>query len=188
MARENVVRITILTACIFAFGIYWQKGTWVFPFPLYETAMVIAIISLLIADKKRPSSLGLLALTWSLLQLLASDFILEFIVSEKNIDWFLESAYLDILQLISWGVFLLWGIWAMSRFKNVSLLATGIVTLLGFLSLVLTNNLILATIPLTICLLVFFTERKEATLERQILLLFTFFFLSKYLTIFFMVK
>lgn len=188
MARENVVRLTILTACIFAFGIYWQKGTWVFPFPLYETAMVIAIISLLIADKKRPSALGLLAVTWSLLQLFVSDFILEFVVSEKNIRWFLESAYLDILQLISWGVFLLWGAWTMSRFKNVSLLVTGIIALLGFLALVLTNNQILATIPLVIWLIVLFTERKETTLERQILFLFTFFFLSKYLTIFFMVN
>lgn len=187
MARENVVRLTILTACIFAFSIYTQKGTWVFPFPLYESAMVLAIIALLIADKKRPGPLAYLALLWSLLQLAVSDFILEFIVNEENIDWFMNSLYLDLLQLSSWIFFFGWGIVAVFNFGKRSTKIGGIVLLTTFVGLVLNNAFVLAIFPLAGWLILFFTDRKEASLERHIAFLFTFFFLSKYLTLYFMV-
>lgn len=188
MARENVVRLTILTACIFAFSIYWQKGTWVFPFPLYESAMVIAVISLLIADKKRPSLLAIMALTWSILQLVVSDFILEFIVNEKNIDWFLKSSYLELLDVTSWLFFYFWGVATVIQFRQTLTKVAGIALLTVFIALVLQGYCVLGTIPLVVWLILFFVDKKEASLERQIAFLFTFFFLSKYLTIFFMVS
>lgn len=187
MARENVVRLTILTACIFAFSIFTQKGTWVFPFPLYESGMVLAIIALLIADKKRPGPLAYMALLWSLLQLAVSDFVLEFIINEKNIDWFLNSPYLDLLQLFSWIFFYCWGIAVVFNFEKMPTKIAGIVLLTAFVALVLSNAFILSVFPLVGWLVLFFADRKEATLERQIAFLFTFFFLSKYLTLYFMV-
>ena len=186
MARENVVRLTILTACIFAFSIYWQKGTWVFPFPLYESAMAIAIVSLLIADKKRPSLLGIMALTWSLLQLAVSDFILEFIVNKDNINWFIKSGFLEMLEVASWLFFYFWGIVSVIRFRQTLTKVAGIVLLTTFIALVLQGFFVLGIIPLVLWLLLFFADRKEASLERQITFLFTFFFLSKYLTLYFM--
>ena len=188
MARENVVRLIILTACIFAFSIYMQKGTWVFPFPLYESAMVFAVVALLIADKKRPTFLGAMALIWSLLQLAVSDFILEFVINENTIDWFLNSLYLDLLHLTSWLFFFFWGIASVIQFRTLSTKIAGITLLTTFVVLVVQNLFFPAIFPLVLWLILFFTDRKEATLERQIAFLFTFFFSSKYLTIFFMVS
>lgn len=186
MTREHVVRLTVLTACIFGFSIYMQKGTWIFPFPLYEIAMLAAILGLFIVDRQRPSVTSLLAVTWALLQLSASDFILEFFVSGENADWFFESLVTDYLLLGFSLVFLAWGCLISSKLRKMALLTIAVLSCIAFTVCFIFNEYLWAMLPLVIWLVALFLDRKEATIHRDILFLFTFFFLSKYLTLYFM--
>lgn len=186
MTREHIVRLTILTACIFGFSIYMQKGTWIFPFPLYELAMLAAIIALFIVERQRPSVTGLLALTWALLQLSASEFILEFFVSGEQAQWLFESLITDYLLLGFSFAFLVWGMLICWKLPNVLQAIGGTLCCLVFTGCFVFNEYLWAMFPLVTWLLILFLSKREATIHRNILFLFTFFFLSKHLTLFFL--
>jgi hypothetical protein len=183
MTREHVVRLTILTACIFGFSMYMQKGTWIFPFPLYEGAMLAAMIALYLTDRKNPGITGVLAFTWGLLQLLASGFLLEFFVKGEDAVQFYETLTVDYLLLGFAAVFLLWGVLISLKMHRLPLKLLAIAGCFGFFTAFLFSAYLWAMIPLLVWLVSLFLDEKEATIHRNILFLFTFFFLSKYGTI-----
>ena len=188
MTREHVVRLTILTACIFGFSIYMQKDTWVFPFPLYEISMLISIVLLYIADRRMPDMIGFTAIAWAIFQLIASDFILEFFITLDNVQWFEESLFIDYLLLGFAIVFLVWGVVVSWQWQKLWLRLTGMLLVAGFVTCFVFNSYLWAMIPLVAWLVCFYLDRKEATIHRNIVFLFTFFFLSKYLTLALMVE
>jgi hypothetical protein len=188
MTREHVVRLTILTACIFGFSIYMQKDTWIFPFPLYEVSMLAAIVLLYIADRKMPDLIGFTAIGWAVFQLIASDFILEFFLTERNFQWFEESFFIDYLLLGFALVFLVWGLFVSWQWKNLSLRVTGMLMVTGFVGCFIFNSYLIAIAPLVAWLACFYADNKEASIHRNIVFLFTFFFLSKHLTLALMVE
>jgi hypothetical protein len=188
MTREHVVRLTILTACIFGFSIYMQKDTWIFPFPLYEISMLIAIVMLYIADRKMPDLIGFTAIGWAVFQLIASDFVLEFFINERNFHWFEESLFIDYLLLGFALVFLVWGLLVTWQWKELSLRVTGMLLVAGFVGCFIFNSYLIAMAPLVAWLVCFYADSKEASIHRNIVFLFTFFFLTKHLTLAFMAE
>jgi hypothetical protein len=183
MTREHVVRLTILTACIFGFSMYMQKGTWIFPFPLYEGAMLVAMIALYIVDRKNPGIVGLFAFTWGLLQLVASDFLLEFFVKGENAARFYETLTTDYLLLGFAAIFLTWGVLVSLKMHKTPLKILAISSCFGFFVAFVFNAYLWAMIPLLLWLVSLFFDEKEATIHRNILFLFAFFFLSEHGTI-----
>ena len=139
MTREQVVRLTILTACIFGFSIYMQKGTWVFPFPMYELSLLGALIVLYIVDKKKPGVAGLLAFTWAILQLTTSQFALEFFFDDNDFQRFYDSAIPDFLLLGFALIFLIWGILISLKLKKITLRIFGILGCVAFVSCFVLN-------------------------------------------------
>lgn len=186
MTREKVVRLTLLTACIFGFSIYMQKGTWIFPFPLYESAMFAAIVLLYIADKRPPQMAGALALLWALLQLAASPFILEFFVSDRNFQWLAESSFSDFLLLGFILVFVTWGLHVSLKMKHPFWRLLALPSVAAFGICFFMNSYLPATIPLIVWLLCFYASEKSASIHRNIVFVFAFFFLTKHLTLHFM--
>jgi len=186
MTREHVVRLTVLTACIFAFSIYMQKGTWIFPFPLYEAALLPAVIALYVVDKKRPGITGILAIIWSLLQLCASQFVLEFFINDRNFEWFYESLITDYLLLFFVLILMVWG-WVVSfGLGKILYRAMSWLAIAAFTACFILNAYYWAMLPLVVWLTVWIVAEREASIHRNILFLFTFFFLSKHLTLLFM--
>jgi hypothetical protein len=190
MTREHVVRFTVLTACIFGFSMYMQKGTWIFPFPLYEGAMLAAVLALYIVDRKKPGILGFLAILWAFLQVCASDFILEFFIRAEDAASFYESLITDYLLLSFAVFFLLWGVLVSLKLHRMPLKLLAVAGCFGFFAAFIFNAYLWAMIPLSIWLASLFFDEKdpvtglpETTIHRNVLFLFTFFFFSKYLTI-----
>jgi hypothetical protein len=183
MTREQVVRLTILTACIYAFSMYMQKGTWIFPFPLYETAMLAAMAALYITDRKSPGVTGFLAFLWAALQLFASDFILEFFISSKNAEWFYANRITDYVLLAFLAVFTTWAAVVALNLQRQLFKVIAAVCCLAFPVLFFYGEYLWATAPLTGLLICLYADEREASIHRNILFLFTFFFLSKYLTL-----
>jgi len=186
MTREQVVRLTILTACIFGFSIYMQKGTWVFPFPMYELSLLGALIALYIVDKKKPGITGGLAFIWAILHLTTSQFVLEFFFDDHDFQRFYESAVPDFLLLGFSAVFLVWGILISLKSQKLALQVFGIIGCVAFITCFVLNAYLWAMIPLVGWLMLLVIAEKEGTIHRNILFLFTFFFLSKHLTLFWM--
>ena len=190
MTREQVVRLAVLTACIFGFSIYMQKGTWVFPFPMYELSLLGALIALYFIDKK-PGIIGFFAFTWGLLQLSTSQFALEFFFDDNDFNRFYDSAIPDFLLLGFVVVFLVWGILISLALHKKSLRISGIIACIIFVCSFFASTLIdhvflWAMIPLVGWLILLMIDEKEGTIHRNILFLFTFFFISKHLTLFWM--
>lgn len=190
MTREQVVRLTILTACIFGFSIYMQKGTWVFPFPMYELSMLVALMALYFIDKK-PGIIGVLAFLWALLQLSTSQFVLEFFFDDQDFILFYDSSLPDFLILSFVLVFLSWGILISLKLQQFIFRILGIIGCVVFISsyfvgAMLEHAFLWAMIPLVGWLILLILDEKEGTIHRNILFLFTFFFISKHLTLFWM--
>ena len=190
MTREQVVRLTLLTACIFGFSIYMQKGTWVFPFPMYELSMLVALIALYFIDKK-PGIIGVLAFTWTLLQLSTSQFVLEFFFDDQDFILFYDSALPDFLILGFVLVFLCWGILISLKLHQLIFRILGIIGCVLFISSYFASDFLdhaflWAIIPLVGWFILLMLDEKEGTIHRNILFLFTFFFISKHLTLFWM--
>lgn len=183
MTREHVVRITILTACIFAFSMYMQKGTWIFPFPLYESAMLAALIALYIVDRQHPRITGFLALFWAIVQLCVSDFILDSILDAEQAEWFYGNRIRDYVLLGFLVVFAAWGTLVSLQLRKTVWKLAALAGCLVFPVLFFYGEYLWAMVPLVGWLVCLFADEQEATIHRNILFLFTFFFLSKYLTL-----
>jgi hypothetical protein len=186
MTREQVVRLTILTACIYAFSMYMQKGTWIFPFPLYESAMLAAMIALYIVGRTAPGIIGFLALSWSVLQLCTSDFILEFFITSENADWFFANRITDYVLLAFLVIFTSWAAIVALSLRKQAVKLIALLCCLAFPVLFFYGEYLWAIAPLTGLLVCLYADQREASIHRDILFLFTFFFLSKYLTLIFL--
>lgn len=183
MTRAQVVRLTVLTACIYAFSMYMQKGTWIFPFPLYEAAMLAALIALYAVDRKTPGPTGVLAFSWAALQVCASDFILEFFLGSEHADWFYGNRVPDYVLLVFLAVFSAWGAIVALKLRKQLLKLIALGCCLTFPVLFFYGEYLWAALPLLVQLVCLYADEREATIHRNILFLFTFFFLSKYGTL-----
>lgn len=186
MTRAHVVRITVLTACVYAFSIYMQKGTWIFPIPLYELALFPAIIALYIAGKERPGAAGILALSWSFLHLVASQFVLEFFLDDDGLRWFYDHFVSDYLLLLYILLFTVWS-WVISL--KAGTMWPGVISGLAatvFAACFVLGSPYWAMIPLVLFFVMRMFTDKDASVHRNILFLFTFFYLSRYLTLYFL--
>lgn len=187
MTRERVVVLTILTACIYGFSNYMQKGTWIFPFPLYELATLAAVIALLIVDKKKPGFAEGLALVWALLQVGTSAFVQEIFLTEESAEVFFGKSIPDYFLLGFVVFFFAWSIVVAWKLKRLAWRVGALACAGGFMTLFLLSQDVWAIAPLTGWLVCHFIDEKEGSIHRDILLLFTFFFASKALTLYFMV-
>jgi hypothetical protein len=187
MTRERVVTLTILTACIYGFSNYMQKGTWIFPFPLYELATLVAVIALLIVNKKKPGFAEGLALVWALLQIGTSAFVQEIFLTEETAKVFFGKSIPEYFLMGFTAFFFAWSVVVAWKLKQLLLRIAALFCAAGFMTFFLLSMDLWAIVPLVGWLVCHFVDEKEGSIDRNMLFLFTFFFASKTLTLYFMV-
>jgi len=163
---------------MFAFAQYMQHGNLIFPFGLYKFGLFIAILLMLIADRKKPVFTDWLAIGWSVSLMLTSRFVQEFFISEQRMGKFLDTLFNDYLYIL---FCLLFGAWAVIvSFRTEKQIAR---VLSVFFAVALTgclagNLFIWAIIPLIGWLFSIFQTKDRTPLHFQVIILFSFFYVT----------
>ena len=187
MTSERVGSLTILTACIYAFVQYLQSNVWIFPFPLYKAGLLIVLILMLIADKKKPGLTEWLALSWSLALLLSSKFILQLIMSEQKLYYFKNNLFVDVMLIIFCVLFAVWAVIVSLRIQNSTSKVLGVVFALAFAACLLLNLYSWGIIPLIGWLFCIFLFEKDRTpVHYSMITVFAFLYITAWTTAFYM--
>lgn len=183
MNSERIVTLTILTSCIYGFSQFMQQGTWIFPFPLYEIGLLVAVIGIFITEKKRLQLTDYLALGWIIVAVISTPFVLEIAFGEQQLERYFDGALLDILSLFSAILLLFWGVLNAVQSKLAIHQIIGVGGTMAFCSLFILNHFYLAIIPLSVWLIATLINKQSPLKVKCILGLYFFFYVSKYATL-----
>lgn len=186
MTSDRIALLSILTACMYAFSIFMQSHTWLFPFGLFRIGLFIVFILMLLAERKKPRWEDVLVLSWAALFAVSSNFILQFFFSEQaytihqlSIELFTSWALFGFaFLLLAWQMLLAWRTDGWTRWAQI---AGG----LGFFSCMLLNDFRLVCLPVALWFVALKVRPVASAAHQSIATVFFFIVLSAYISGFF---
>lgn len=100
MKREaKTIALALATVFMYAFGIWTQKGGFIFPFPLNEAIVLICAVYFSLYHFKANKFLCLGFVVTAFFHLLASDFYWEIFLNQQQMEWFVTSWIKEVFKL-----------------------------------------------------------------------------------------
>lgn len=191
MKTDRLVPLTILSTCMYSFSVYMQSGSWIFPFPLYDWVLLIAVLILYFGNEElRSNRMSLWLIAGSTLYAFNSRFFLEIVCPEQYLESWLGNTTRDFIEIAAlictsiWMVSMNW----LERSKR-PLFIIQFVSLMGLLICWAINVPYLAfsfAAILGACLIISAKQRSYSI--QSIWMLWIFLFLSKYITLFWLAR
>ncbi len=105
--EERAVLLGILTLIGFAFLVFLEFGSFIYPFPLNEVVFLIVSIQFFIWNQKQFRLITSLFLCSALSALLASEFFWSLFVNQEAWEFLYHGIWLDIFKLINLAITLI---------------------------------------------------------------------------------
>jgi len=141
--EERTVFLTILTFVLYSFIQLWEKGTFIFPFPLNEIAVFIVFLYFVYLNKKKLDVIWMAVGLVCFFKLLSHQFIWSIFLPNEKLELLFTGIMTDILYLLYSISFIVFTILYTKSIENKNLLFTRIGILIIFSLGVLINQPIL---------------------------------------------